>query len=152
MLKLKIKKLHPEAIIPTRTYRTDAGIDLYSIEDVTIPSGHQREVRTGVALEIPEGYHVQLHTRSSFGKKGLRCHLGIFDSGYRNEVTIWVVNTQQYNENDKGGLIPLTSYEIKKGDKICQMILLPVPEVEIIEVDELSESERGTKGHGSSGR
>jgi len=155
MLKLKVKRLHPEAILPTKAYKKDAGIDLYAIEDVVIPAGEKREVRTGIAVEIPEGYHIQLHTRSSYGKKDLRCHLGIIDQGYRNEISVWVFNHQLRADHSclpLGILSTISSVEIKKGDKVCQMILLPVPEVEIEEVEKLSDSERGMRGHGSSGR
>ena len=146
MLKLKCKKLDPESKLPSKAYKGDAGIDLYSIEDVVIPAGQMGEVKTGIAVEIPEGHHLQIHTRSSHGKKQSRCHLGIIDEGYRNEISIWMFNHHPPTPNLTGAL------DIKKGDKICQMLLLPTPEVNIIEVDELSDSERGLKGHGSSGR
>lgn len=137
---VKFKKLESNAKTPTKAFLDDAGWDIYAIADLYIPPNEQREVKTGIAFEIPKGWHIQIHTRSSYGKKMLKCHLGIVDSGYRNEVSIWV-----YNYGKEG-------YYVKTGDKVCQVLFLPVPEVNMKEVDQLSESDRGLKGHGSSGR
>jgi len=139
-LSVKFKKMSNKAKTPTKAYTFDAAFDLYSVDEIAIPSNEQREVKVGLAFEIPEGWHMQIHTRSSYGKKMLRCHLGIVDSGYRNELSIWVHNFS----NDV--------HYVKEGDKICQILFLPVPETILSEVNELTPSERGEKGHGSSGR
>jgi len=151
-LLLKCKILETAAHLPTKSYEGDAGWDLYSVDDVVIHPGEQCEVRTGIVVEIPKGWHIQLRTRSSYGKRGLWCFPGTIDEGYRNELTIWLAYLNLYRRNTVGGYDCLESFEIKKGAKICQMIILPVPKVKIVEVDELSKSERGLKGHGSSGR
>jgi dUTP pyrophosphatase len=136
---VKFKKLNPDAKAPTRAYKGDAGWDLYATEDAYVDR-HGKEVKIGLAFEIPEGWQMQIHTRSSMGKKGLRCHLGVVDAGYRNEVTIFVWNQSNVD------------YQINKGDKIAQAIFLPVPDMDMVEAEELSQSERGLKGVGSSGR
>ena len=139
-LVIKVKRVNSKAKLPTRAYSFDAGWDLYAIEDVRLAPGEQRDVKVGLAFEVPEGWHMQIHTRSSYGKKMLRCHLGIIDCGYRAELSIWIAN---YGTNYQ---------QIKAGDKVCQVLFLPVPEVKLVEVDSLNPSQRGEKGHGSSGQ
>lgn len=141
MIEVKAKKLHPDAKLPTQAYEGDAGWDLYALEDATVNPRSVTEIRTGVAFEIPYGYQMQVHTRSSFGKKGLKVHLGIIDAGYRGEVTAWIT----FNKTEG-------FYQIKKGDRIAQIVFAPVIPVKVTEVKNLNESERGTKGHGSSGK
>jgi len=142
---VKFKKLQENAKAPSRAYRGDAGWDLYATERITVPAlqdsnGRPTEVKIGLAFEVPEGWQLQIHTRSSSGKRGLRCHLGVVDAGYRNEVTIFVFNNSTVD------------YIIEPGDKIAQAIFLPVPDMDMEEAAELSQSERGLKGVGSSGR
>jgi dUTP pyrophosphatase len=142
---VKFKKLQENAKAPSRAYRGDAGWDLYATERITVPAlqdsnGRPTEVKIGLAFEVPEGWQLQIHTRSSSGKRGLRCHLGVVDAGYRNEVTIFVFNNSTVD------------YVIEPGDKIAQAIFLPVPDMDMEEAAELSQSERGLKGVGSSGR
>jgi dUTP pyrophosphatase len=141
MINVKVKKLDPEAKLPTQAYEGDAGWDLYALKDYNVDGNNVTEVQTGVAFEIPYGYQMQVHTRSSFGKRGLKCHLGIVDAGYRGEITIWITASH-----------PATFHEIKKGDKIAQVVFAPVIPVQLVEVEELNNSERGERGHGSSGR
>ncbi len=141
MIEIKVKKLHPDAKIPTQAYEGDAGWDLYALEDNVVDGSGVTEVSTGVAFEIPYGYQMQVHTRSSFGKKGLKCHLGIVDAGYRGEVSIWVTANH-----------PVTYHEIKKGDRVAQVVFAPVIPVKMVEVENLTKSERGIRGHGSSGK
>lgn len=140
MLQMKFKRTDPRAKAPTKAYAGDAGWDIYATESVLVPAGGEMLVPTGIAFEIPEGWHIQVHTRSSYGKKQLRLHLGIIDAGYRNEISVWVCN---HSAQD---------YQVLAGDKVAQLLLLPVPEVQLEEAQELSDSERGTRGHGSSGR
>ena len=139
-LTIRFKKLHSQTNPPTQAYEGDAGWDLYAEENIYIPPSEQREVKIGLAFEIPKGWHMQLHTRSSFGKRQLKCHLGIIDSGYRNEVSVWV-----HNFGNEG-------YQINKGNRIAQAVFVPTPLVELVEATELVSSERGLKGHGSSGK
>jgi len=139
-IQVKVKKLHPDAKLPTQAYKGDAGWDLYALHDAQVIMGHVTEVKLGVAFEIPYGYQMHIHTRSSFGKRGLKCHLGVVDAGYRGELTIWITSVK-----------PIW-YDIKKGDKIAQVIFSPVLNINIVETDKLNPSERGEKGYGSSGR
>lgn len=150
-MKIKIKKLSETAKIPTRAYEYDAGFDLYANEDVFVGRGFTRTVSTGLAIEIPEGFYGRIVGRSSINSNtGLRVLEGIIDSGYRGEIKIMVdyvkKNTKfkKYEENVKH------AYQVLEGDKIAQLIIQPLPEFEVEEVDKLSESERGTGGFGSS--
>lgn len=137
---LKYKKLDPRAKEPTKANQSDAGLDLYALERAYIPAGQWRAVRTGLAFEIPEGWHLQVHTRSSYAKAMIRCHLGIIDAGYRNEVLVIV-----YNQGWEDFIVDV-------GAKFCQLLLLPVPNIILQEAESLTESERGQKGFGSSGK
>lgn len=139
-LTLHFKKLDPKAMIPTKAYSDDAGIDLYALERTYIPAGQWRMVRTGLAFEIPTGWHMQVHTRSSYAKVQVKNHLGIIDSGYRNEVLVIAYNNG-YED-----------FIIEAGSKFCQALILPTPQVTLVESDKLSDSDRGQGGFGSSGK
>ena len=139
-MQVRFQKLSPFAKSPTKAYADDAGWDVYATESLYLLPGQQGEVKIGLAFETPPGWHLQLHTRSSFGKRMMKCHLGIVDSGYRNEISVWVHN------------YGYESQRVNVGDKVCQLIFAPVLHVDFIEAQQLTESERGLKGHGSSGR
>lgn len=140
-MKLKIKKLYKDAITPTKSYKYDAGIDLYSKSSYNIYPGKHIIIDTGIAMHIPEGYYGQIFDRSGIAtKKELHCIAGVIDSQYRGEIKIAMTNLgERY-------------CEISAGDKIAQMVILPVPEINIEEVDELNNSERGENGFGSTGK
>lgn len=139
-LEVKYKKLSSSAVTPTKANEDDAGLDLYASRSIQLSPFQHGVVNTDLAFEIPKGWHMQIHTRSSYGKNGLRCHLGVVDSGYRGEVKVIVHNhTNQY-------------VAINKGQKFCQVLFLPVPKLYIEEASELGESERGSGGFGSSGK
>lgn len=137
---LNFKKLDPKAKIPTKAHDDDAGLDMYALERAYIPAGEWRAVRTGLAFEIPTGWHMQVHTRSSYAKVKIKNHLGIIDAGYRNEVLV-IVHNQGFED-----------FIIEPGSKFCQALILPAPHVVLVEKDELSDSERGLGGFGSSGK
>ena len=142
-MKIKIKKLNELAIIPTYARKGDAGMDLYSIEDYSLKPGERKLFPTGLAIEIPIGYELQLRPRSGLAyKHGISIvnSPGTIDSGYRGDVGIILIN---HGEKD---------FEIKIGDRIAQGILNKVEEVDFIEVENLSESERGEGGFGHSGK
>jgi len=140
-MQLKFKKLNPNAKLPVYGRETDAGFDLYSIEDYTLKPNERKVFQIGISSEIPEGYFVMVKPRSGLAvKSGIDVLAGIIDCGYRNEWGVVLINL---------GSEP---YEFKKGDKIAQGILLPCPRAEMVEVQELSEAERGLGGFGSSGR
>lgn len=142
-MKVKIKKLHPDAVIPKYAKEGDAGMDLTAISreiDVNYMDGDNLiTYGTGLAFEIPKGYVGLVFPRSSIYKKDLTLSnsVGVIDSGYRGEVKF------KFRNND------YRDYDI--GDRIGQMIIMPYPQVEFEEVDELDETERGDGGFGSSG-
>ena len=123
-------------IVPRKAHYNDAGFELFSAEQITLYPQQTVKIKTGVCLEIPDGYCGVIHDRSSMGSKSLKVMGGVIDSTYRGEIIVCLYN---------GGL----ETEIKSGDKIAQLLVLPVPDVTITEVDSLSETRRGTKGFGS---
>jgi len=154
-MKLKFKKISPDATIPTKAYSTDAGFDLYTIQqesfaDTTI-SPHM--ISTGICVEIPTGYFGILCARSStYRKYGfiLPHSLGIIDADFRGELLVPVINP--YHSVYKDGQVHYRTCEIEKGARIAQLIVLKLPKMEAEEAQELSQTERGEGGFGSSGR
>ena len=142
---LNFKKLSPTAITPTKAHTTDAGFDLYADEDVILKYGETTAILTNIAIELPEGYVADVRPRSGLTlNTGLRVHYGTVDSGYRNGIGIICEN------GDHGALCNRT-VRIKKGQKIAQLVILPIPEITLQEVEELSDSDRGVNGFGSTG-
>lgn len=137
-MQVKIKRLNDKAIVPTKAHATDAGYDLYAsschYENGLVCYG------TGIAVEIPQGYVGLVFPRSSIANTHLALSnsVGVIDSGYRGEIKA---------KFRKGGT---RGYNV--GDRIAQLIIMPYPEVTFEEVEELSDSDRGTGGYGSSGR
>ena len=147
-IELKVKRLSDTAILPTKANKHDAGIDLYADETITIRDRETITVGTGVSVSIPEGFVGLIWDRSSMGCKGIHRFAGVIDSGYTGEIKICFNNSgygMQFWPH-----FPI-SYEIKTGDKIAQMVIQAIPIVSIEEVTELSTTERGEKGFGSSG-
>jgi dUTP pyrophosphatase len=141
-MQVKIKKLHNNAVIPKYAKEGDAGLDLVATEIIN-KDPFQITYGTGLAMEIPTGFVGLVYPRSSIRKYDLsltNC-VGVIDSGYRGEI-------QATFRRHKG--VASKDYEV--GDKIVQMIIVPYPYIQFIEVDELSETERGTGGFGSSGK
>jgi dUTP pyrophosphatase len=139
-MKLKIKRLKPEATLPRYALPGDVGLDMFSMETVTIPPGGHYRLWHGFALEFPTGYAALVKDKSSISKAGLHTMGGVFDAGYRGEY-----NTHLVNLSDK-------PYTIETGDKVSQLIIFPVAIAEIEETDTLSESSRGEAGFGSTGK
>jgi len=144
-MKIKFQKLHPDAVTPSYAKQGDAGLDLTAVGFEVTPS--YISYKTGLAFEIPEGYVGLLFPRSSNSKKQLLLtnSVGVVDSGYRGEI--------EFRFKLVGnGIIPegdLDVYEI--GDKVGQLVILPYPQIELQEENNLSDSERGTGGFGSTG-
>lgn len=139
-LKLLIKKLHPEAIPPLRT-ENNAGYDLYAIEDVSIPPGERRLIKTGWAMAIPAGWYGHISDRSSVAFKGGGHCLGkIIDESYRQEMGVIILNTDKEK-----------TLVIKRGERPAQIIFKEYGQFEIDIVDELPASNR-TGGFGTSGK
>lgn len=150
MAKVKIFLDNEAAEMPTCAYTNDVGYDIYSIEEVEIPFGCRVEVKTGVHLIMPPEIFAQVNTRSSYGRKGLYVHHGVIDSDYTGEISVYVMNLA--SSVDKNGMIKKESYIIQKGDKIAQLLFHNVERPTLIETDTIPSTERGSKGHGSSGR
>ena len=142
-MQVKIKKLHPDAVIPKYAKPGDAGLDLVAVSKER-DSNDNLVYGTGLALEIPEGYVGLIYPRSSISKYNLMLtnHVGVVDSGYRGEVMFKFKNNAPFSSK-------YAEYNV--GDKIGQIIIVPYPKVEFVEVDNLSESERGNGGFGHSG-
>lgn len=142
-MEVKIKKMHPDALIPQYAKKGDAGLDLTAISVERDEHGNI-VYNTGLAFEIPYGYVGLLFPRSSNTKKDLILgnSVGVIDSGFRGSVTLKFKSTIGCNEI--GNIY-------KPGERVAQMIILPFPKIEFIEVDYLSESERGAGGYGSTG-
>lgn len=139
---MKFKKIDKDAITPTFGSCWSAGMDLYACNGIFIPSGYTGMIRTGIQVEIPQGYFGAVFARSGLStKQGLRpanC-VGVIDSDYRGEIKIPL-----YNDSD-------ATREVHYGDRVAQMVILPYAKVELEEVDELDNTERGTGGFGSTG-
>lgn len=156
-MKVRIKKLHPGAVVPCYAKAGDAGLDLTAVK-ATFDDYGNIVYHTGLAFEIPDGYVGMVFPRSSNCKKDLLLtnSVGIIDSGYRGEVTF------RYRPHTQGVVVAsadcfdidhseeCVAYQI--GERVGQIIIMPYPHIEFEEVDELTDTERGTDGYGSSGK
>lgn len=139
-VEVKIQKIHEDAIIPQYAHTTDAGADIYAIEDIAVKPHTTVLVKTGLKVAIPTGYEIQIRPRSGMSLKTtmrVANTPGTIDAGYRGEVCVIMENT--------GNL----TYNISKGDKIAQMVVMPVPMIKWIETNELDITDRGEGGFGS---
>ncbi|HEX9142363.1 MAG TPA: dUTP diphosphatase [Gaiellaceae bacterium] len=142
MIELPIQRLHADAVVPQRAYTGDAGLDLASCERVELGPGERALVGTGLAVAIPEGYAGFVQPRSGLAARhGLTVvnSPGLVDSGYRGELRVVLLNTDRTEP-----------FVVEAGMRIAQLVVLPIPELELVEVDELPSSERGVRGFGSS--
>lgn len=151
MTTLKIKRLTDTAIIPTYAHKGDACFDLYADSVSYDSDGFVAKVKTGIAVDIPDGYAMMVYSRSGHGFKNrtrLSNCVGVIDSGYHGEIVVSLHADIALDElDDLTGLMP----DIKPGDRIAQAMLIPVPVVTFEEVVDLSQSERGSNGFGSTG-
>lgn len=135
---VKFKTLHPGAKTPEKAFATDAGFDLFASKTGKINGNVTNAVPTGIALDIPAGYYAQIFDRSGLAAKTtLAVKAGVIDSGYRGEIRVIMGNHGPY---------PI---EVREGDKIAQLVILPVPEVEFKKVGKLTKSPRDKGGFGS---
>ena len=148
-MKLKVKRLHPDAILPKYQTAGAACFDLHAVCDEGskfVPPGSPEKFRTGLSFEVPAGHVMLIYSRSGHGF-GLDTRLancvGVIDSDYRGEVHVKL--TRDSSEN-------VVWLGVSTGDRIAQAMILPIPLVEIVEADGLSETERGTNGFGSTGQ
>jgi dUTP pyrophosphatase len=142
MIELPILRLHPAAVVPVRAYDGDAGLDLAACERVELAPGERALVGTGLAVAIPEGHAGFVQPRSGLASKhGITIvnTPGLVDSGYRGEIRVALLNTDLRE-----------TFVVEAGMRIAQLVIVPLPDVELVEVDVLPESERGVRGFGSS--
>jgi dUTP diphosphatase len=142
VIELPIQRLREEAVVPARAYAGDAGLDLAACERAELGPGERLVVGTGLAVAIPDGYAGFVQPRSGLAARhGISVvnAPGLIDSGYRGEVRVVLLNTDRSEP-----------FVIEPGMRIAQLVVLPVPALELVEVDELPESERGVRGFGSS--
>lgn len=137
---IKLKKLHPDAKIPNYAHPGDAGMDIYSIENITIKSKKTKTIKTGLSGEIENGYVALFWGKSGLAQKGIDSLAGVIDSGYRGE---WKVVLHNLSDTD---------YVVNVGDKIAQAVVQKVESPEIKIVEQLSDSDRGRNSFGSSGK
>jgi dUTP pyrophosphatase len=140
---LRVRRLDDQAQLPTRAYPGDAGLDLYALEDGVLRPGERESIRTGIAVEVPDGHAGLVLPRSGLAARygiAIVNAPGLIDSGYRGEIRVLLLNTDREQP-----------FAIAKGDRIAQLVLVRVETPDILEVDELAVSERGAGGFGSSG-
>jgi len=140
---VRVTRLDPRAVVPTRAYDHDAGFDLYALEPLRLVPGRRASVRTGIAVEIPAGRAGLVLPRSGLAARHgitLVNAPGLIDAGYRGELRVLLLNTD-----------PEEGFEVSPGDRIAQLVLVRVESEAVEEVDELGASERGAQGFGSSG-
>jgi dUTP pyrophosphatase len=142
VIELPIRRLRPDAVLPRRAYSGDAGLDLAACERVVLGPGERAVVATGLAVAIPDGYAGFVQPRSGLAARSGISFVnapGLVDSGYRGEIRVVLLNTDREH-----------AFTVEPGMRIAQLVVLQVPEVEPVEVEELPESERGVRGFGSS--
>lgn len=149
---VKIKKLHPEAVTPSYQTPGAAGFDLHALEDISIEPGQTKLIKTGLSFEIPKGLELQVRPRSGTSlKTTLRVanSPGTVDSDYRGEVCVIMTNTARANDfmQHRENIV-----NVAKGERIAQGVICPVFQAVFQEIEELSETERGAGGFGSTGK
>ncbi|KPN95051.1 dUTP diphosphatase [Lysinibacillus sp. ZYM-1] len=141
-VEVKIKRIHEDAMLPLQANPGDAGMDLYSIEAVEIPAGVAKLIKTGIQIELPKGTEAQIRPRSGLALKHSVTVLnspGTIDEGYRGEIGVILINHGQ------------ETFIVEKSMRIAQMVIQFVPSIQLLEVNELSQTVRGATGFGASG-
>jgi dUTP pyrophosphatase len=142
MIELPIQRLREEAVLPERAYPGDAGLDLAACDRHELAPGERAVVGTGLAVAVPEGFAGFVQPRSGLAARhGLSVvnAPGLIDSGYRGEIRVVLLNTDRDEP-----------FVVEPGMRIAQLVVLPVPELEVVETEDLAETERGVRGFGSS--
>lgn len=169
-LNVKVKRLHPDAVIPQYATSGAAGFDLVALEDVIIEPGQTKLIPTGLAFEVPQGFEMQIRMRSGIAKRTplrLPNSIGTIDADYRGEVFMMFENTSNIplklkdvttnSVKTMSGFdvidveVPMCTCFIRKGERVAQAVIAPVLRANFEEVDELSETKRGGGGFGSTG-
>ena len=139
---LRFKRIHPDAVLPSYAHPSDAGMDVRSVEDLTLAPGKRALVHTGLVMLLPPAYEAQVRPRSGLALKSGVTVLntpGTIDAGYRGEVGVILINLGD------------ADFQVKKGDKIAQLVIAPVTQPTIEETDAIDETDRGSGGFGSTG-
>ena len=139
---LRFKRIHPDAVLPSYAHPSDAGMDVRSVEDLVLAPGRRALVHTGLVMLLPPGYEAQVRPRSGLALKSGVTVLntpGTIDSGYRGEVGVILINLGD------------SEFQVRKGDKVAQLVIAPVTQPEIAEADAVDETDRGAGGFGSTG-
>jgi dUTP pyrophosphatase len=142
VIELPFRRLRDDAVVPERAYAGDAGLDLSACERVELPPGERATVSTGLAVAIPNGHAGFVQPRSGLAARhgiSMVNTPGLIDSGYRGELRIVLLNTDRRE-----------TFVVEPGMRVAQLVVVPIPELEPVVVDELPESERGVRGFGSS--
>jgi dUTP pyrophosphatase len=137
---VRILKVSPQATLPTRAHPDDAGLDLYSLEDLTLAPGQGKVVKTGIAIAVPPKHVGLVADRSSLAKKGVKTAGGVIDAGYRGEIHIVLWNISE----------ELVS--LNRGERIAQLLIVPISTPAVQEVQSLEDTARGVNGFGSTGK
>jgi dUTP pyrophosphatase len=143
LIELTIQRLRPDAVVPARAYADDAGLDLSACDRVELEPGDRAVVGTGLAVAIPAGHAGFVQPRSGLADRhGITIvnAPGLIDAGYRGELKVILLNTDRSQR-----------FVVEPGMRIAQLVVLEVPELELVEAEELPATERGVRGHGSSG-
>ncbi len=139
-MKIKAKKMNPDAKLPCYGHKDDAGMDLFSSSEYVLQKGEVYAVPTGIKMEIPKGYVGLIWDKSGVSLKGAHRLAGVVDAGYRGEIKVVMVNLGQ------------DPFVIEKGMKIAQLLIQTIEDVEVVEVEDLEDSSRGEGGFGSTGK
>ena len=142
MIELPVQRLREDAVLPARAYAGDAGLDLTACDQVELGPGERAVVGTGLAVAIPDGYAGFVQPRSGLASRNGISVVnapGLIDSGYRGEIRVVLLNTDRAE-----------SFVVEPGMRIAQLVVLEVPELELVEIEELPGSQRGVRGFGSS--
>ena len=140
-MKILVKRLHPDAKLPSYAHPGDAGMDLFAVERTVVKAGERTAVKTGVSMEIPDGYVGLIWDKSGVAVKGgMKALGGVIDSGYRGEILVGIGN------------IGSTDYVFEAGHKVAQMLIQKIERPEIELADSLSDTSRGHGAFGSTGK
>jgi len=139
-MKVRVKRIHPQAKLPRYSHAGDAGLDLYSVVDETIAPGEIKTIPTGIKMTIPPGYVGLIWDKSGLSLEGIHRLAGVVDAGYRGEVKVVLANLGR------------KKFQIVAGMKIAQMLVQSVENIKVVETDELDPTSRGEGGFGSTGR
>ncbi len=139
-MELKVRRIQEKAKLPRYSHRGDAGLDVFSAVDCVLQAGEVKAISTGIQMAVPDGFVGLIWDKSGLSLEGVHRLAGVVDSGYRGEVKVVMANLRN------------KPFVIKKGMKIAQILIQPVTEVKVVDVEELEETTRGKKGFGSTGR